>query len=104
MIKILVENIDGTKTPLEIPEDHGLSLMEVLKAAEYPILATCGGIAICATCRVQVREGNERLPSKNAQELDMLDLLPDSDAYSRLACQLRVNQNMDGMIFFIKGD
>lgn len=75
--------------------------MEALKAAGYDILATCGGIALCATCHVKVLKGMDELSPANDQELDMLEMLPDSDSFSRLACQLRINTEMDGMIFRI---
>lgn len=104
MIKIIVEDKEGIQKPVEIPEGINLNLMEVLKASGYDILATCGGIALCATCQVEVMYGLERLPSALDQEMDMLDILPDANANSRLACQLRVTENMDGAIFRLKTD
>ncbi len=101
MIKITIEDRNGKQAALEIPTNMNLSLMEILKAAEYDILATCGGIALCATCQVQVLKGTENLPTPDGQELDMLDTLPHADVHSRLSCQLRINKEMDGMIFRI---
>lgn len=103
MINITVEDRNGERKQLEIPDDISLSLMEVLKASEYHILATCGGMALCATCHVQVLEGGERLGNANDQELDMLDTLPDAGSDSRLACQLRIDESMDGAVFRILG-
>jgi 2Fe-2S ferredoxin len=77
--------------------------MEILKASEYEILATCGGMALCATCHVEVVEGLDTLPSASDQELDMLDTLPDADDQSRLACQLYLHNNNNGMKIKIKG-
>lgn len=104
MITITVEDRNGEQKPIEIPTDINLSLMEVLKACEYPILATCGGMALCATCHVQVLEGLDSLPSPGDQEMDMLDTLPDASFDSRLSCQIRVDQSLDGMVFRIRGD
>lgn len=73
--------------------------MEVLKASEYPILATCGGMALCATCHVEVAKGIQRLPSPTDAELDMLDQLPRVSAQSRLACQIKINETLNGAIF-----
>jgi 2Fe-2S ferredoxin len=78
--------------------------MEVLKASEYDVLATCGGMALCATCHVQVLEALENLPEAQDTELDMLDTLPDAGADSRLACQLRVNEKLEGIKIKIRGD
>lgn len=97
MIHITVINPDGSSQTLEAPTDMGLSLMEFLKACEYDILATCGGMALCATCCVDIMEGGAQLPEKSDDEEDMLDTLPDLLPGSRLACQLKLSKNMDGL-------
>ncbi|TXI13848.1 MAG: (2Fe-2S)-binding protein [Pedobacter sp.] len=104
MITITIEDRNGEKQAIEVPTDVNLSLMEVLKASDYPILATCGGIALCATCHVQVLEGYDELPPAGNEEMDMLDTLPDAAFDSRLACQLRISEEMNGMIFRICGE
>ena len=104
MITITIEDRNGEQQPIEVPTDISLSLMEVLKASDYSILATCGGMALCATCHVQVLEGYDDLPSAGNDEMDMLDTLPDAGFDSRLACQLRISEKMDGMVFRIRGD
>lgn len=96
-IHITVESQSGKTQQLEIPDDINLSLMEVLKASEYDIMATCGGMALCATCHIEVLEGMENLRSLSDAELDMLDTLPDATATSRLACQIRMNASLDGL-------
>lgn len=103
MINFIVEDRDGFQMPVSIPEGINLNLMEVLKASEYDILATCGGMALCATCMIQVLEGAEQLPSPHDQELDMLDTMPSSDDKSRLACQIAVNEDLEGCVFKIAG-
>lgn len=104
MINIIIEDRNGERNPVEIPEEISLSLMEVLKASDYNILATCGGMALCATCHVQVLKGLEDLPEPGNEEMDMLDTLPDAGFDSRLACQIRMSENLEGMIFKIRGD
>ncbi|MGV3762108.1 2Fe-2S iron-sulfur cluster-binding protein [Parapedobacter sp.] len=96
-IHITVENELGEVRLLEIPDGIDLSLMEVLKASDYDILATCGGMALCATCHIQVVEGMEVLAPRSDAELDMLDTLPDANDRSRLACQIRLNSALDGL-------
>lgn len=103
IINFTVENRDGSTQELSIPDDMSLSLMEALKASEYNILATCGGMALCATCHVQVVRGLEQLPEKNDAEWDMLDTLPDAHDDSRLACQIRVDERIEGAYFKILG-
>jgi ferredoxin len=104
MIKLTVVDRDDSEQEIEIPEGINLNLMEVLKASDYNILATCGGMALCATCHIQVLEGLEKLSEPQDQELDMLDTLPDAGRDSRLACQLRVNEQLEGIKVKIRGD
>lgn len=101
LITIYLMNADGSQEPLEVPVNINLSLMEVLRAGGYPIAGTCGGIALCATCAVDILSGNEQLSPAGDQELDMLDLLPQSTSATRLGCQLRLRPEMDGMVFRI---
>lgn len=103
MITITVADRDGSEQQITIPTDINLSLMEILKASSYDILATCGGMALCATCHIQILEAGDRLNSPSDQELDMLDTLPDADDDSRLACQLRLTNDHDGLRLKIKG-
>jgi len=103
MINFIVEGREGQRFPVSVPEGITLNLMEVLKASAYDILATCGGMALCATCMVQVLEGTEQLPSPHDQELDMLDMMPASDDNSRLACQIKVNEDLEGCVFKVVG-
>ncbi len=103
IITIKIEDRDGAIQNIEIPTDVSLSLMEILKASEYEITATCGGMALCATCHVQVLEGAELLSPATDQELDMLDTLPDASDDSRLACQIRLHNENEGLFIRIKG-
>ncbi|MDB5023055.1 MAG: ferredoxin [Mucilaginibacter sp.] len=103
MINFIVESHDGQHIPISVPEGISLNLMEVLKASDYDILATCGGMALCATCMVQVLKGGQQLASALDQELDMLDRMPASDDKSRLSCQIAVNEQLEGCVFKIAG-
>ncbi len=103
-INLYIIDHEGAETELTAPTDMNLSLMELLVANEYPILATCGGLALCATCHVVILEANIPLPEPNNEELDMLDTLPILTSTSRLSCQLRLNNELDGLKFKIFGD
>ncbi len=96
-IRIYVEEAPGQRREIEGPTDMGLSLMELLKASGYPIQATCGGMALCATCRVQVLAG-PLLPEPGDAELDMLETLPTVLEGSRLSCQIRLTPRTDGLV------
>lgn len=103
LITIHVEDREGVTKELEVPTDINLSLMEILKGSGYEILATCGGIALCATCHVEVLNGADSLPEPEDNELDMLDTLPDADDDSRLSCQLRLTDKNEGLKIKIRG-
>lgn len=102
MIIFEVEDLNGQSRTVEVPEGITLSLMEVLKASEYNILATCGGMALCATCHVEVKAGLENLLSPLDSELDMIDTLPNAVGKSRLACQIRVGKELHGACIVLK--
>jgi 2Fe-2S ferredoxin len=104
MITIYIVHPDDTRDDLKLPTGLNMSLMEVLRANGYPILATCGGIALCATCAIEVLSGGEHLLPAMDQELDMLDTLPDSNESIRLACQIRLSSALDGMVIRLVGN
>ncbi|WPP50188.1 2Fe-2S iron-sulfur cluster-binding protein [Catalinimonas niigatensis] len=95
-IKIHVEEANGNLNTIEAPTDMALSLMEILKASDYPIAATCGGMALCASCHVEVLD-NTYAEEPNDAEMDMLDTLPVVSQSSRLACQMPITEEMDGI-------
>ena len=103
-IKINIQNSDNSITTLEAPTDMGLSLMEFLKGNDYDVLATCGGMALCATCHVEVVTVFENLHEITDDEYAMLDTLPNITDTSRLACQLKLADNMDNITVKIMGD
>lgn len=100
-IKITVETQNGERVELEAPTDMGLSVMEVMKANELDVPAICGGMAICATCHVEVLESGD-LPEMNDDEAYMLESLPHATDTSRLSCQLRVTPELDGLVVRLK--
>lgn len=102
MITIGIQDVSGNVRSIEVPEGISLSLMEVLKASEYDIQATCGGMALCATCHVEVVQTPGQLEDPGDAELEMIDTLPDASADSRLACQIRVGSHLDGAVFKLK--
>ncbi len=103
-IKINIQNADGSIATLEAPTDMGLSLMEFLKACDYDILATCGGMALCATCHVEVLSDFSTLPEISDDEYAMLDTLPGITPTSRLSCQLKLSEKINNITVRILGD
>jgi 2Fe-2S ferredoxin len=90
--------IDQTGQRHEIPAPPGFRVMEIIRDSGLPIRAECGGCCACATCHVYVSDGwNEKLPAKDEEEEDMLDLAFDVADTSRLSCQLLMTPELDGL-------
>jgi adenylate cyclase len=66
----------------------GATLLETSRAAGVPHASVCGGRGRCTTCRVQVLEGGDRLPSPNPTETAALARIHAPPGV-RLACQIR---------------
>ena len=103
-ITINIQNSDNTIISLQAPIDMGLSLMEFLKGNDYDIVATCGGLSLCATCHVEIIKGFENLIPVSDEENAMLDTLPNITDKSRLSCQLKLSESMNGITAKIMGD
>ncbi len=97
--KIHIQIIDklDQKHDLEFPNDSSYSLMEMLRAAELPVLGTCGGLALCASCHIYVLS-NHDLDQMKEEEEQLLDSLHNSKSNSRLSCQLRIHKSLDGLV------
>ena len=63
-----------------------------------PLEGTCEGQMACSTCHVIIsRDWFARLPVASEEEEDMLDLAADVEATSRLACQIVLKDDLDGL-------
>lgn len=84
---------------LHLDFEPGLTLMETIRDAGVDeLLALCGGCCSCATCHVHVDQGFlGMLPSMSEDENDLLDSADCRDSNSRLACQIVLNDELDGM-------
>ena len=96
LVKIEVLDHDDHLHHLEIPPDIGLNVMEACKANELPILGTCGGMALCGSCHIYVLS-DHHLADKSEEEEEMLDKLFTTQENSRLCCQIRVDERIDGL-------
>jgi 2Fe-2S ferredoxin len=68
------------------------TLLDVARRAAAPLGNSCGGIGICARCRVQVVEGAEHLTAPTAVET-RVSAERGLTADERLACQAVVRGN-----------
>jgi len=96
IINIKVTDREGELHLLEAPTDMNLNIMEVLKAHELPVEGTCGGMALCASCHCYV-ESDHELSDASDDEEDMLDQAFFVEENSRLSCQIKVSDSIDGL-------
>jgi ferredoxin, 2Fe-2S len=98
MPKITYIEHDGTSRTVEA--DIGATVMETaLKHGVTGIVAECGGSCTCATCLVHVDEAwREAVGARNEEEEDQLDFAFDVRPSSRLSCQIKVTEALDGLI------
>ncbi len=81
----------------EIEGTDGWTLMEVIRGANLPLKAECGGCLACATCHVYVDDGfRAMVPEATEIELSMLDMAFEIQDNSRLSCQITLKPEMDG--------
>ena len=97
MPELYVTNRSGDEAQITVPS--GLSLMQVLCEAGYDeIMALCGGVCSCASCHVYIEGGpTARLPPLIDDEDGLLDGSEHRRVESRLACQILVTDELDGL-------
>ncbi|MGH8808972.1 MAG: 2Fe-2S iron-sulfur cluster-binding protein [Noviherbaspirillum sp.] len=87
----------GDERSVEV--EAGWSLMEGAREEGIPgIVADCGGGAICGTCHVRVDPAwYARLQPSQMSESALLEVVPEGGATSRLACQVVMSDDLDGI-------
>lgn len=80
-----------------------MTVMEAaVKNAVPGIEAECGGACSCATCHVYVDdEWREKTGQPDEMEEDMLDFAFDVRDSSRLSCQIKVSDELDGLVVHV---
>ena len=92
--------IDHGGTARTVDADNGATVMETAIRNNIPgIEAECGGACACATCHVYVDEAwTDKVGEPEAMEEDMLDFGFDVQPNSRLSCQIKVTDELDGLV------
>ena len=80
----------------EVEAAAGSRLLDVAQASGQPLEGTCEGQMACSTCHVIVEAADfAKLPRPSEQEEDLLDLASHVTRYSRLACQIWLDDTID---------
>jgi 2Fe-2S ferredoxin len=87
---------DGSEQIIEA--DEGSSILEIAQINDIDLEGACGGVLACATCHVIVdEEYYEKLPQASELEEELLEFAYGVAPTSRLACQIRVTKELDGI-------
>ena len=100
MAKIKFIANDGTKTDVDVDAGSDVSIMQIaVNNAIQGIDAECGGALSCATCHVHFdNEWFEKLPEAHGMEKDMLEFVVELQETSRLSCQIKFTEELNGMV------
>jgi ferredoxin-2, mitochondrial len=96
IITVFVVDREGTEHTLEAPTDMALNMMEVCKSYELPVEGTCGGMALCASCHLYILSDHQ-LDEMSMDEEEMLDQAFFVKGNSRLGCQIKISEKIDGL-------
>jgi ferredoxin len=96
MLSVII--IDPQDVAHTVAAEEGQSLMVIAKSAGLPIRGNCGGQMACATCHVIVSTSwFAALPPASKGEEKLLDIVPSAKETSRLACQIRMRAELNGL-------
>ena len=88
---------DGSHKEVDAP--LGLSVLEIAHRNGVDIEGACEGSLACATCHVIVDpQWYDKLEQSSEDEEDMLDLAFGLTHTSRLGCQIRITEELDGLV------
>jgi ferredoxin len=96
MIKVVVIDRNDNRHELDAPTDMNMNMMELCRSYELPVEGTCGGMAMCASCHMYVLSSHETGDRSNDEE-DMLDEAFFVEDNSRLGCQIKLRDSLDGI-------
>jgi 2Fe-2S ferredoxin len=98
MPKVTFIEHDGTVH--DVDAEIGESLMEAaMRGGVSGIVAECGGSCTCATCHIYVDEGwLAKTGDRSLEEDEQLDNAFDVRPNSRLSCQIKMSDELDGIL------
>jgi ferredoxin, 2Fe-2S len=101
MTKITFIESNGTR--YETEAENGSTVMETAIMNGVPgVIAECGGACTCATCHVYVDDAwTEAVGGPSVMEEDMLDFAWETRPTSRLSCQIKVKDELDGLVVHV---
>ena len=97
MARIRFISADGSQEAIA-ESKPGDRLLDVAQAHGMPLEGTCEGAMACSTCHVIVdSDWFTKLTRASEDEEDMIDLAAGATRYSRLSCQITLDESLDGL-------
>ncbi len=95
--------IESSGTVHETAGTNGSTVMETAIMNGVPgIVAECGGACTCATCHVYIDDAwTDTVGGPSMMEEDMLDFAFEVRPASRLSCQIKVRDELDGLVVHV---
>lgn len=98
MPKMTFVSPDGTVRK-EVDAPVGLSVLEIAHRNDIDLEGACEGSLACSTCHVVVEpKWYDELDDPTEEEEDMLDLAFGLTHTSRLGCQIKMTEDLDGLV------
>jgi 2Fe-2S ferredoxin len=98
-ITLKITDRNGQIHEIQAPTDMNLNVMDVIRMyelAEEGTVGVCGGMAMCASCQCYVLNDVISL-ERNPDEEAMLWEAYHVKDNSRLGCQIRITEEIDGL-------
>ena len=100
MIKI--KYIDKKGNHKLINANNDVSLLKVSKNNNINLEGSCGGEMLCSTCHVYILSNHiNKLKTQTNEEKEILALTKKIKKNSRLACQIKITNKLNGLIFSV---
>lgn len=98
MVKMTFVPEGSDPIEIEASDDATLMLVAVRNAVDG-IIGECGGCCSCGTCHVYVDEHwVEKCGRPSEHEVDILGFIENTRPNSRLACQIRMTDDLNGLV------
>lgn len=96
----LITFVSHDGASVEVDAQSGVSLMQVAVANGVAgIIGECGGVCSCATCHCYVDDAwAGQIAAPDNQERNMLECVLDPEPTSRLSCQVKVSDALEGAV------
>ncbi len=86
---------DGSEKSCNFSEED--TILKVAERNGIPIRSFCEGFGVCGACHIIVENLIDKLPPISDKENDALDRVSGITMNSRLACQVTLTKELDGL-------